>query len=49
MVVSCRSEVIMIAEHNEKKAFQITFFPKMHVDQVEIVAKNQYLKIGILK
>ena len=25
------------------------FFPEMHVEQMEIVAKNQYLKIGILK
>ena len=39
----------MIAYHNETKAFQITFFPEMHVEQVEIVAKNQYLKIEILK
>ena len=49
MVVSCISEAIMIADHNETKAFQITFFPEMHIEQVEIVAKNQYLKIGILK
>ena len=39
----------MIADHNETKAFQITFFPETHVEQVEIVAKNRYLKIGILK
>ena len=39
----------MIADHNETKAFQITFFPEMHIEQVEIVAKNQYLKIKILK
>ena len=49
MAVSCRSEAIMIADHNETKVFQITFFPEMHVEQVEIVAKNQYLKIIILK
>ena len=49
MVVSCRSEAIMIAYHNETKAFQITFFPEMHIEQVEIVVKNQSLKIGILK
>ena len=49
MAVSCKSEAIMIANHNETKAFRITFFPEMHVAQVEIVAKNQYLKIGILK
>ena len=39
----------MIADHNEIKAFPIIFFPEMHVEQVEIVAKNQYLKIEILK
>ena len=49
MAVSCRSDAIMIAGHNETKAFQITFFPEMHVEQVEIVAKYQYLKIRILK
>ena len=49
MVVSCRSEAIMIAYHNETEAFQIMFFDEMHVEQVEIVVKNQYLKIRILK
>ena len=39
----------MIADHNETKAFRITFFPEMHIEQVEIVEKNQYLKIRILK
>ena len=39
----------MIADHNETKAFRITFFPEMHIEQVDIVVKNQYLKIGILK
>ena len=32
-----------------QRRFKSRFFPKMHVDQVEIVAKNQYLKIKILK
>ena len=49
MAVSCRSEAIIIADHNERKAFQITFFLEMHIEQVEIVVKNQYLKIRILK
>ena len=45
MAVSGRADAIMIADHNETKAFRITFFPEMHVEQVEIVAKNQNLKI----
>ena len=39
----------MISGHNETKEFQITFFHEMHVDQVDIVVNNQYLKIEILK
>ena len=49
MAVSGRSNAIMIADHNETKVFQIMFFPEMHVEKVVIVAKNQYLKIKILK
>ena len=45
----CRTDAIMIVDHNETKAFRIIFFPEMHVEQVEIVANNQYLKIKILK
>ena len=32
-----------------QRILQIMFFPEMHIEQVEIVVKNQYLKIGILK
>ena len=39
----------MIAYHNETKAFEITFFHEMYVEQVEIVVNNQYLNIIILK
>ena len=49
MAVFGRADAIMIVDHNDPKVFRITFFPEMHVEQVEIVAKNQYLKIGILK
>ena len=49
MAVSCRSEAIMMTDYNETKAFPITVFLEVHVEQVEIAAENQYLKIGILK
>ena len=49
MAVSYRSNAIMMTEYNETKAFPITVFLEVHVEQVEIVAENQYLKIGILK
>ena len=32
-----------------QRRFESRFFPEVHIEQVEIVAKNQYLKIGILK
>ena len=49
MAVFGRADAIMIVDHNETKAFRIIFFPEMHVEQVEIVAINQCLVIGILK
>ena len=49
MVVSCRSDAIIMTYYNETKAFPIMVFLEVHVEQVEIVAENQYLKIGILK
>ena len=49
MAVSGRADAIMIVDHNETKAFRIIFFPEMHVEQVEIVVRNQCLVIGILK
>ena len=47
MVVSCRTDVIMIAEHNETKVYGIMFLYEMHEEQVKIVAKNQCLVIEI--
>ena len=44
MAVSCRSEAIMTANHNEAKAFRIMFFPEVHIEQVEIVAKKSVLE-----
>ena len=49
MAVSCRADVIMIAEHNETKVYGIMFLHEVHEEQVNIVAKNQCLVIGILK
>ena len=49
MAVSCRADVIMIAEHNETKVYGIVFLPEVHKEQVKIVAKNQCLVIIILK
>ena len=40
MAVSCRSDAIIITEYNETKAFPITIFLEVHVEQVEIVAEN---------
>ena len=33
MVFFCRSDGIMMVDHNEIKAFGITFFPKVHVEE----------------
>ena len=49
MAVSCRADVIMIAEHNKSKVYGITFLPVVHEEKVNIVAKNQCLVIEILK
>ena len=49
MAVSCRADVIMIAEHNETKVYGIMFLSEMHEEQVNIVVKNQCLVIEILK
>ena len=49
MVVSCRADVIMIAEHNETKVCRIMFLPKVHKEKVKFVEKNQCLVIEILK
>ena len=38
-----------MTDYNETKVFPITVFLEVHVEQVEIVAENQYLKIEILK
>ena len=35
----CRSDGIMMADHNEIKAFRIMFFPEVHVEKVEIVVE----------
>ena len=40
MEVSCRTDEIMMAYHNETKVFQITYFPEVHEEKMEIVAKN---------
>ena len=39
----------MMKDYNKTKAFSIMIFLEVHVEQVEIVAENQYLKIEILK
>ena len=49
MAVSCRADVIMIAEHNETKVYGIMFLPEVHEEKMNIVAKNQCLVIEILK
>ena len=38
-----------MTDYNETKTFPIMVFLEVHIEQVEIVAENQYLKIGILK
>ena len=40
MEVSCRIDQIMMADHNETKTFQITSFPKVHEEKVEIMVEN---------
>ena len=40
MEVSCRTDEIMMADHNETKASQIMSFPEVHEEKVEIVAEN---------
>ena len=47
--VSCRADIIMIAEYNETKVYGIMFLSEMHEEQVKIVVKNQCLVIKILK
>ena len=49
IVVSCREDIIMIAEYNETKVYGIMFLFEMYEEQVKIVAKNQCLVIKILK
>ena len=49
VAVSCRADIIMIAEYNETKVYGITFLSEMHEEQVKTVAKNQCLVIRILK
>ena len=49
MAVSCRADVIMIAEHNETKVYGIMFLPKVHEEQVKIMAKNECLVIRLLR
>ena len=49
MAVSCRSNAIIMTDYNETKVFPIMAFLEVHVEQVQIVAENQYLKIKILK
>ena len=48
-VVSCRADIIMIAEHNDTKVYRIMFLSEVHEEKVKIVAKNQCLAIRILK
>ena len=40
MEVSCRTDEIMMADHNETKASQIMLFPEVHEEKVEIVEEN---------
>ena len=40
MQVSCRTDEIMMADHNETKASQIMSFLEVHEEKVEIVAEN---------
>ena len=40
VAVSCRADIIMIAEYNETKVYGIMFLSEMHEKQVKIVAKN---------
>ena len=40
MEVSCRTDEIMMADHNETNVSQIMSFPKVHEEKVEIVAEN---------
>ena len=42
-------DAIIMTDYNETKAFPITVFLEVHIEQVEIMAANQYLNIGILK
>ena len=48
MEVSCRTDEIMMADHNETKVFQIMSFPEVHEEKMEIVAENQFLESEIL-
>ena len=49
MGVSCRADIILIAEYNETKVYGIMFLSEMHEEQVKIAVKNQCLVIEILK
>ena len=40
MEVSCRTDEIMMADHNETKASQIMSFPEVHEEKVDIVVEN---------
>ena len=40
MVVSCRSDAIIMTNYIETKAFPITVFLEVHLEQVEILAEK---------
>ena len=40
VAVSCRADIIMIAEYNETKVYGIMFLYEVHEEQVKIVVRN---------